>query len=350
MRLLRCRKLIAFAAVTAAFAAPAQEASAAQLRNYFLGDVTLPDRSPFGPIPVRLQGAIAVPDGGGRHPLVVVVHGRHATGCPFVDDFGSWPCADSEQRNDLGLRHVLRALAERGIVALSPDVNAAHTEGWGEPDDLRRWPRIVNRTLAVLARDVRLGGASFGIELGDRVRLRRIGLLGHSRSGFNAARMSRKREGVADPARIARGLGPVSSLFLLAPVSGARLPDLPTAVVVGTCDQDTGREGRRYLKAARRQAGRRRPVFELTLRQANHNFYNRTLSRLGQDDAAGVRGRCRRPLRLRAAAQQRWIAGAAADFFAVTLRHAPRPDWLRRSGSAPARVYGRAVGLRRFVP
>src|SRR5918997_6019033 len=58
-----------------AWAAPAS--AAVEARDYVLGDITLPDRSPFGPLPVRMQGAIALPEGQGPHPLVVVVHGRH---------------------------------------------------------------------------------------------------------------------------------------------------------------------------------------------------------------------------------------------------------------------------------
>jgi hypothetical protein len=332
-------------AVLLACAVPAS--AQVEARDYVLGDVLVPDRSPFGPLPVRMQGAIAVPPGEGRHPLVVVVHGRHLTGCPMTDhETEGWPCPDGEQRNDLGLRHVLRALAERGMVAISPDVNGAYTEGWGEPDDVRRWPRIVNGTLEALATDAREGGTRFGLELRDRVELRRIGFLGHSRSGFNAARLALRREGDDDPDRVDRGLGPVSALFLLAPSDVARLPDVPAAVVMGTCDFDTGTQGRRYLDRARR-GERRAPFVEVTLRRANHTFYNRTLSRLRQDDASGVRGRCRNERRLRARVQQRWLASAAADFFAVTLRRARRPAWLRPHGPVARRIHGRAVETRR---
>jgi len=347
----RCVAVAVAALLGAAVPAlPASASGEVEVRNYGLGDVTIPDRSPFGPLPVRLQGAIAAPAAPGRHPLVVVVHGRHLTGCPMTDhETEGWPCPGMEQRNDLGLRHVLRALAGRGMVAVSPDVNGAYTEGWGEPDDVRRWPRIVNRHLEALAADVRDGGTRFGIELRGRARLRRIGVLGHSKSGFNAARLASRRAGEDDPDRIARGLGPISSLFLLAPVGGARLPDVPTAVVVGTCDFDTGLDGRRYLNRARRHV-RRRPVFEVTLPRANHTYYNRTLSRLGQDDADGAGGRCRRARRLRAPTQQRWLARAAADFFAVSLLRARRPGWLRTTGPAPRRAYGRAIRLRRHTP
>ena len=56
MRAAACVSVLA-----AALAAAAAPASAAQVRNYDLGPTTIPDRSQFGPLPIRLWGAIAVP-------------------------------------------------------------------------------------------------------------------------------------------------------------------------------------------------------------------------------------------------------------------------------------------------
>jgi hypothetical protein len=99
-----------------------------------------PTPAPLGPIPVRLLGAIAAPRTPGPHPLVLVLHGRHGDNCPVVDRFDgeTWPCFPRERRNDLGLRHVVRAIAERGVVTLAPDLNGAFTGGWGESNDRRR--------------------------------------------------------------------------------------------------------------------------------------------------------------------------------------------------------------------
>jgi hypothetical protein len=127
---------------------------------------------------------------------------------------------------------------------------------------------------------------------------------------------------------------------------GAVLPDLPTAIVLASCDGDTGPMGRAYLRQARRQEDRRTTVALARLKGANHNFFNRTLARLGADDSPGTR-RCRRPNRLTARAQQRWLDRAAADFFAAALRGARRPAWLRRGAPAPTRLYGRRVLVRR---
>jgi dienelactone hydrolase len=350
--------LAALAAVAAAYAlasldapasAPPEATAPAAVRGYDLGRVMLRTPGPKGPIPVRLRGAIGAPLAAGPHPLVLVLHGRNETGCPEGPlDTATWPCFARENRYDIGLRYVVRSLAERGIVAVAPSLGGAFTAGWGEPNDPDRWPRIVNRTLGQLARESADGGGRFGVRLRGRVNLRRIGLLGHSLSGHHSIRAARRRAGNDSPADIARGRGPIKALFLLTPVAqGAVLPDLPTAIVLASCDGDTGPMGRAYLRQARRQEDRTRPVVLARLDGANHNYFNRKLAQLGADDAPTGTPRCRRPQRLAARAQQRWLDLAAADFFAASLRGAPRPAWLRVGGPRPNRVYGRRVLVRR---
>jgi dienelactone hydrolase len=321
----------------------------AQVANYDVGRVEVPTPGPFGPIPIRLRGAIGAPVTPGPHPVVAVLHGRNETGCPVGPlDSDTWPCFPRENRYDLGLRHVVRSLASRGLVAVAPGLGGAFTGGWGEPNDPDRWPKILQRTLGQVAREAAEGGGRFGVPLRGRVNLRRIGLLGHSLSGHHTVRGARRRADNVSPADIARGRGPIRALFLLTPVAqGAVLPDLPTAIVLASCDGDTGPMGRTYLRQARRQADRTRPVVLARLEGANHNFFNRTLARLGADDAPTGIPRCRRPRRLSAGAQQRWLDRAAADFFAATLRGARRPPWLRLGAPRPTRVYGRRVLVRR---
>jgi hypothetical protein len=206
----------------------------------------------------------------------------------------------------------------------------------------------VNRVLTAVARETRVGGGRFGIDLLGRVDLSRIGLLGHSLSGHRAVRAAHRRALNDSPEQIRRERGPLRALFLLAPVfGGVGLPGLPTAVVVGSCDGDTGTRGRLYFERARRRPERRAPVFLARLERANHNYYNRTLARLRADDAPTERPGCRPRRRLRAHAQQRWLDRAAADFFATTLLGARPRAWLRLCGRPPRRVYGRRVRVRR---
>jgi dienelactone hydrolase len=343
-----CAALASVWLAATAFASPAA-AAPAQVRGYDLGRILLQTPGPKGPMPIRLRGAVGAPVTPGRHPLVVVLHGRNETGCPEGPlDTATWPCFPRENRYDIGLRHVVRSLAERGMVAVAPSLGGAFTAGWGEPNDPDRWPRIVNRTLGQIAREATEGGGRFGVPLRGRVNLRRIGFLGHSLSGHHSVRAARRRAGNDSPADIARGRGPIDALFLLTPVAqGAVLPDVPAAIVLASCDGDTGPMGRAYLRQARRQSGRTRPVVLARLEGANHNYFNRKLAQLGADDAPTGTPRCRRPRRIPAGAQQRWLDLAAADFFAATLQGGPRPTWLRPGAPVPTRVYGRRVLVRR---
>jgi dienelactone hydrolase len=328
----------------------AASAVPAQVRDYDLGRVQLPDRSPFGPLPVRLWGALGVPTGPGPHPLVVVAHGRHGTNCPSGEaDTETWPCFRREQRNDLGLRHVVAALARRGVAAIAPDLNGAYTGGWGEPDDRRRWPRIVNRTLTAVAREAGGGTPRFPLSLAGRIALARLGFLGHSLSGHRSVRAARQRAGNRSLAKIAAGRGPLRALFLLTPVFARTAPPagVPFVVAVGGCDGDTGLMGRGYFRQAVASPARRAPAHLVRLARANHNYFNRTLSRRGNDDAPFERPGCRPAARPSAAMQQRWLDRAAADFFSVTLRRAARPAWLRMSGPLPRRLHGLDVLVRR---
>jgi len=329
----------------------ARGAGPATVRNYDLGEIAIEDGGALGPVPVRLRGAVAVPAAPGARPLVIVTHGRHGDGCPLEDDVPTWPCDATAQRNDLGLRHAVAALGRRGVVAIAPDLNGAYTAGWGEPNDRLRWPRIVERTIRELVAAASLGDDRFGVDLEERLDLRRLGVLGHSLSGLNATRLARRRVANTAPQQIAAGRGPVRAAFLLAPVArGGGLPDIHAAVGLASCDGDTGAEGRRYLRRATRIPDRSKPVFLVELLGANHNYFNRTLVRLDHDDAVRAGPECRPRRRLGGAQQMRWLDRAAGAFFARTLLGAPRPRWMRRGGRLPARVHGRRARVERFVP
>ncbi len=316
----------------------------AQVREYDLGVVELPDAGPKGPIPVRLWGAIAVPEGPGPHPLVVVAHGRHGDDCPRLPGRGfriAWPCWGRELRSDLGMRHLAEALAERGVAAIAPDLNGAFTIGWNDRTGERhakRWPRIVDRTLAELGAAAGGGASRFGLPLAGRLDLEQPGLLAHSLSGADAVEYA--------------AATPISALLLLAPAfDGAELPQVETAIVAARCDYDVPGQARRYLERARGSA-RREPVFFVRLDGASHNYFNSTLSRLGRDDGKylnGSRG-CRPKERLSAGRQQGWIDRFAAAFFATELRGAPAPAWMRFGTPEPKRIYGLPVGYERLAP
>jgi dienelactone hydrolase len=170
--------------------------------------------------------------------------------------------------------------------------------------------------------------------LQGRVDPARVGLVGHSRGGRNLLRWAGANRATA------------GAIVLLAPLfdRSVAVPDVPTAMLLGTCDDDTGRTGAGYLAAARRSAGRTQPFWSLTMRGANHNFYNRTLRRLRDDDAAGARGRCARSRRPKATGQQAFLVRIASNHLTRALLAAPAAPW-QLPGATSGSLYGQTVTL-----
>ena len=200
----------------------------------------------FARIPIRLWGAVAVPAGSGPAPVVVVGHGSHGDGCP--GEFGDWPCFGVERRNDLGLRYLVRQLARAGFVAFAPDVNASFTGGFGETQghEYRRYAEVVNATLDALRAASAGGPNRFSVPLQGRVNPARVGLVGHSRGGRNLLRWAGANRATA------------GAIVLVAPLfdRSVAVPDVPTAMLLGTCDGDTALTGAGYLsgRATQRRA------------------------------------------------------------------------------------------------
>lgn len=285
-------------------------------------------------IPVKLWGAVGVPAGSGPAPVVIVAHGRHGDGCP--GEYGDWPCFRVEQRNDLGMRYLVRALARAGFVAVVPDVNAAYTSGFGEAtteNEHRRFNEIVDATLEALT-TAGVGGANrFGVPLAGRVDATHVGLIGHSRGGYNGLDWAASRSSLVD------------SVVLVAPYfdPAERVPDVPTTLLLGTCDGDTGIRGAGYLRAARASTARTAASWRLVVRGANHNGYNVTATTVG-DDAASKKGACAKAKRPKPAAQRAFLARVATDHFARTLLGAPAAVW-QLPGARIRTLYGRTVAL-----
>lgn len=296
------------AASPAAGAAP----QAVQTRHYDLGVRQFPQplSGRFANMPIRLWGTIGVPAGAGPFPVVVIAHGAHGDNCPAGElDGETWPCFAGELRSDLGFGYLVAALARQGVIAVAPDVNAAYTGGWGEAGGLegRRYGQVLDATLAEIGIAGRGGVSRLPRSLRGRVDLSRVAVVGHSRGGYNAVRWSRTHP-------------TVRSLFLLAPFFARQaVPDVPLTVALGTCDGDTGTTGAGYARVAAGTAGRRSRAVTLTATGPNHNFYNATLVRLGNDDASADEPACAATARPTARAQQRWLVRAVGDHVAATL-------------------------------
>ncbi len=130
-----------------------------------------PEDSRFRNMPVRLNGIIAAPDvGDAAYPVVVILHGNHV-GCPVPegDMVDRWPCAPEVERpNYRGFNYLVRRLAAEGYVALSININAENTFGFGEPIPVERLEQLVDLHLNALAAATDGGANQFGLGLEGR--------------------------------------------------------------------------------------------------------------------------------------------------------------------------------------
>ncbi len=340
--------------------APAVEPQAtANLDNpaaieYSLGEGTIiqerfPADSRFRTMPVRLNGLIAVPPGeGGPYPVVLILHGNHH-GCP-TDEMGvdRWPCdPEVEQPNYRGFEYLVRELASRGYVALSININAENTFGFGEPVPGERLQQLVDLHLGALATAAAGGDNDFGVELSGRADLQRLALVGHSQAGEESLRLTRQLQDEGG-ATASRPYGPISGLLLLASAAAALDPTggspVPMSVILPACDGDIiDQEGQHFYEAARLAPQQTQWATSAWLERANHNSFNHLLP----DDPFGRRGRPDCEAILEPDVQRGFLVDYAADFLttiwsqdSAAVRDAAARLGLDVQAPAPDELYG----------
>ena len=325
--------------------------------EYNLGETTVtqarfPEDSRFRNMPVRLNGVIAAPQQGeGPFPVVVILHGTHP-GCPEIDHVDRWPCDVADERpNYQGFGYLVERLAADGYVALSININAENTFGFGEPTPGERLGQIVDKHLAALAAASAGGENRFGIDLDGKADMRRLAFAGHSRGGEMAYTLTQNLEAAGDAA--AGGFGPPAGILMIAPspvfADPANGSPVPLGIILPLCDGDvTNQEGQHFYEGARLAAGQRAWVTSTFVEAANHNFFNTTLG----DDPFGRPGRPDCATLLKPEAQQAFLGDYAVDFFAALFGNAPAATAARarprhgRGGACAGRVV-RHAGPRR---
>ncbi len=324
------------AADTAAQAPAAEaEASAADalpaVIDYNLGDSILvnpqfAEESRFRNMPVRLNGVIALPEGDGPAPVVLILHGTHP-GCPetqhMVDE---WPCDPAvEQRNYAGWGWLAQRLAAAGYIALAPNINAEFTFGFGEAAPGERLLQLVDQHLGALAA-AGAGAADapdFGVALAGRVDLTQLLLIGHSRGAGEAWRLLRER-GLEGEPPAGQPYGPARGLLAVAPAPTVLDDDplaIPLAILLPACDGDViQQDGQTFYEKLRLAEGQAQWVTSLWLEGANHNQFNTVL---GPDMMVGAQISPACSTMLDGDAQRAFLGALAVDFAAAVLGSGP---------------------------
>ena len=297
--------------------------------EYNLGEATIvqerfPADSRFRNMPVRLNGVIAAPTTGeGPFPVVLILHGTHP-GCPEIDHVDRWPCDPADERpNYQGFAYLAEHLAANGYVALSININAENTFGFGEPTPGERITQIFDKHLQALTAASAGGENKFGVELKGKADMRRLALIGHSRGGEMAFQIIHSPE-MAAAVAAPNGYGPVAGVLQVAPSPGFVDPadgsPVPLGIILPMCDADvTNQEGQHFYEGARLAPGQQTWVTSVFVERANHNFFNTTLD----DDPFGRQGRPDCDTLLEPKAQQTFLSDYTVDFLTTLFGHGP---------------------------
>jgi len=350
------------AAETGQAAATAVPGSLPSVVEYNLGDTTItqsmfPEDSRFHNMPVRLNGIIAVPEGDGApYPVVVILHGNHP-GCPVPEGdhmVDRWPCdPEVERPNYRGFDYLVSQLAAQGYVALSLNINAENTFGFGEPIPIERLGQLVDLHLNALAAASSGGENKFGVELEGRADLSRLAFIGHSQGGEGAYWLTQKSALDMPDSFTNHGYGPAYGILMIAPSAnwdGARGARLPLAVLLPACDNDVlNQDGQLFYEISRLDPEKISWASSVWLEHANHNYFNSTLA----DEAVTRPGRpdCK-PL-LQPEAQRDFLNAYAIDFLSQVFNQ--DQDALGRLGmqlqeQAPAELYGLPARVASLAP
>lgn len=304
--------------------------------EYRIPGITDPD---VAPIPIDLWARVYVPSGSaGQLPLVVLLHGNHAT-CGTFDGLGPARRDDNIQYtltgtcparyvvipNHAGYDYLARPLASRGYIVVSINANRGVTAAPGETLDrglnLRRG-RLVLRHLKYLVEE----NAKPGGPLYHRIDFSHVGLMGHSRGGegMRAAYEQYRAPGSPWPVRIGTPIG-FEALFEIGPVDGQTGPrtnpnrldadGLAWTVLLPNCDGDVfNLQGVKPFDRMLLKTGESPARFKATYTVwgTNHNFYN---TEWQLSDSPGCLGQTRLFPRLVGSAEQR--AASSASFLAL---------------------------------
>ncbi|MEO3854069.1 hypothetical protein [Acrocarpospora sp. B8E8] len=269
---------------------------------YDFGDQVLPLLN-IGGIRGELTGKIYLPDGRGRKPVVIFLHGRHGS-CygTGATNPARWPCRPSpdspSQRatipSYLGYDAPARALASNGYAVVSISANAINSNDNQLAADYGAQARgqLILDTLRMLEqaddgdpvvyhdafynRDVTLAQALTGdITPAGLVRkfdLDNVGIMGHSRGGEGVVAAST----LNDALPLWQQFG-INAVLPLAPVDYDRisLPNTATATILPYCDGDVENLMGQHIVDDSRHSFKDNVLRSAVLTMgANHNFFN----------------------------------------------------------------------------
>ncbi|HEX8686418.1 MAG TPA: hypothetical protein VF654_07945, partial [Pyrinomonadaceae bacterium] len=242
--------------------------------EYNYGDLAF---QPSGfPSAVELRASVHYPTGlpAGPYPVVVFMHGRHATCYRNTTAALRWPCRSTETviPSYQGYDYIAQNLASNGYIVVSVSANGINAFDNNVTDlGMQARAELLQRHLQQWATFNTAGAAPFGTKFVGKVNLQRVGTMGHSRGGEGVVKHYVYNASQGSPYGI-------KAVFPLAPVDFNRPVANNTALAVALpyCDGDVNdNQGVHFFDDARYNvAGDASPKHTLQVMGANHNYFN----------------------------------------------------------------------------
>jgi len=210
----------------------------------------------------------------GPFPLVVFLHGRHATCFAGGAAFLQWPCTPPRQPipSYQGYDYIAEVLASHGYIVVSISANGINARD-NSVFDLGMLARaeLIQHHLNIWRTFNTTGGPPFGTLFVGKLDLNNVGTMGHSRGGEGVVRHFVFNASQGSPHGI-------QAVFPLAPVDFSRpvINNVPLAVLLPYCDGDVADlQGVHFYDDARYNVPADAAAKHTLLVQGgNHNFYN----------------------------------------------------------------------------
>lgn len=213
-----------------------------------------------------LNGRVWMPEGGGKHPLVLIAHGNH-----LMEDW-----------SDGGYAYLGELLASRGFIAVSVDENFLNYSVWsGIPNNdmkMRAWVLLKH------LQQIRAFNLQSGNPFSGKVDLGKVALIGHSRGGQAVAMAADRSRWFAGDRTLA-GLEQIKieAVVAIAPTDrsvdkkSAFLRDVYYLTLQGARDADVSNfyGDQQYIRTSY-SAGSERFKASVYIPDANHSRFNTT--------------------------------------------------------------------------
>lgn len=228
------------------------------------------------PGPVELLASVHSPTNlaGGPFPLVVFLHGRHATCYSGTTPFLEWPCAagNSPIPSYKGYDYTASVLASHGYIVVSISANGINAvDNFTADGGMLARAELIQKHLDILRTFNTPGGAPFGTKFVGKINLTRVGTMGHSRGGEGVVRHFQLNAAQGSPYGI-------KAVFPLAATDFSRfvINNVALATLLPYCDGDVfDLQGVHFYDDARYNVpGDPSPKHNILVMGANHNFYN----------------------------------------------------------------------------